>query len=273
MIYFDFSDSLALAFGLCLVAAWWAGRCRSELWNTAAVVAGAAVMGFSFVFSFRRSFWLGLAAGLAVLAWRAPWSERRRLAALAAASVLGIAVVIGGVRAVQPLVAATPAGALDSQVRAVGQRVASIANTTSEPTNRFRVFDTLNATNAVLKSSGLGAGFGSRYDVVWSDEQQREFLEHVSRLSHNTYLYLAMKMGVLGLIAWAWLFCELLVQVLASRAGSSMRAVTEAVAATLVTAGVAALFMPLAYNVRPMVLLALTCGLGLAAARDVESVG
>jgi hypothetical protein len=263
MIYFDFADSLALAFTLCLVATYWAAFPRLDRARATAMLLAAVTMSFVFVFSFRRSFWLGLAAAILFVLWSATVHERRRLVALGAASALGVVLVFASVGAMQ---AASPrASAVPAQAGFVGERLASLTDTTSDPTNRFRIFDTLNAAGAVRDSRGLGMGFGSRYQVVASDALQHEFLEHVSRLSHNSYLYLAMKMGLAGLLAWLWLFRELLRWPLAQSRGGPERHIAVAVAATIITAAVAALFMPLAYNVRPMVLLALIAGLGFAA--------
>jgi hypothetical protein len=76
-----------------------------------------------------------------------------------------------------------------------------------------------------------------------------------------------MKMGAAGLFAWMWVFWEVFRPPFAGSREGPQREIGLAVSATLVTAAVAALFMPLAYNVRPMVLLALVGGLGLGSAR------
>jgi uncharacterized membrane protein YqjE len=272
MIYFDFADSLAIAFGLCIVGAAWALRTAATRRYAMTLTIGASFMGFAFIFSFRRSFWLGLTVGSLLLLWLLAPRQRLRLVTLGTASLLLVGFLFVGARFAQSLVSAERAQSSDEQVRFVGERIASMTDANYEAANRFRVFDALNAAGAVLDTFGLGMGLGSRYRVVWYDAEQREFLEHVNRTSHNTYLYLAMKMGVVGLIAWAWLYAELLATALRGRR-RALPHISLAVAATLVTTAIAALFMPVAYNLRPMVMLALVGGLGLAAARSDEPEG
>jgi hypothetical protein len=68
-----------------------------------------------------------------------------------------------------------------------------------------------------------------------------------------------MKIGILGLLAWSAVWLAVLTAALRSRrdAGPDERAFLLGAAATLVMCAVANVFMPLYYNLRPMLLLAL----------------
>jgi O-antigen ligase len=149
----------------------------------------------------------------------------------------------------------------------VGQRVRSITDAQHDPSNYFRVLDTENALNAVYESAGVGMGFGSRYRIVATVPWLAAFIQHVSRASHNGYLYLAMKMGLLGLLSWTWFWLANMGVCLgiARRTDGRFRHIGLAVTLVLIACAVANLFLPLYYNLRPMVLLALFCGLAIAA--------
>ncbi|MBP8002029.1 MAG: O-antigen ligase family protein [Chloroflexi bacterium] len=253
MIYYDYSDTLLLLAGMALILTWLLGQ-RRWPWSTLAL-SGAALlpMAFAVIFSFRRSFWLGAAAGLGLLFFYTNNRERSRYLFLA---------LVGGV-GLLALVLAT------GQLDLIGQRLASITDTQDDPSNYFRLFDTANALNAIYESGTLGLGFGSRYEVVASVYWLDEFITHVSRASHNGYLYVTMKMGLLGLFSWTffWLMALSYCFTLLGRGRGRVRHIGLGVSVILITCALANTFLPLYYNLRPLLLLAIFTGLAIAASQ------
>jgi O-antigen ligase len=251
MIYYDYADSILLLGGLFSLLAWrLTERRRSPKVPLLLLVLPIL---YSFLFSFRRSFWLGaIFGGLTLMLYARP--RGKAVIASWAMAVLAVScltlVLLLVVPKFQPL-------------QVVAQRVTSIVDTQNDPSNFFRVLDTQNALHAIYASGTIGSGFGSRYAVVASAPGLSDFIFDASRASHNGYLYLAMKLGVLGAISWVVLAVSI------GRLGVSLlkhkspisRGIAMAVLATLVANAVAALFLPLFYNVRPMVMLSILAGL------------
>ena len=108
------------------------------------------------------------------------------------------------------------------------------------------MLDTKNAINFIYESGALGAGFGSRYDIIYTTDWLNDFIEHVSRASHNGYLYILMKTGLIGFISWtllwATVFFASLFLVKASKQTNSW--ILSAIASVLIISAVANMFYP-----------------------------
>jgi hypothetical protein len=129
-----------------------------------------------------------------------------------------------------------------------------------------RVHDLRNGFHDIVEHRGLGAGFGGRAEVVSTTPDQAEFIEHVTRLNHNSAVYLVMKMGVVGGGAWLALLITVCVRAVAQtqHPAATRRRLARVIAPALVAAGVTSMFLPLAYNVRPMLLWGVAAGVILA---------
>ncbi len=253
MVYYDYSDTILLLAGLSFLLTWALGRRNLKL-KTLVIVALAAIpIIYSFIFSYRRSFWIGSALALSLLFIFLNGREKYRYL-----TVAGLGVV-----AVLAFILVDPSDALTL----VGQRIASVTDTQSDPSNYFRVLDTRNALNAVYQSAAIGMGFGSRYQVISSVYWLSDFISHVSRASHNGYLYITMKMGLLGLISWSLFWASNLAVcfILIKERYGRYRQIGLGVSVVLFACAVANLFLPLYYNLRPMILLAILSGLAIAA--------
>jgi hypothetical protein len=251
MVYFDATDSV-LFFAMLVLLAGAVVR-SSSLRTTVLSFAAAAPLTYGLVFSYRRSVWLGVALALVVAAV----FERRSLlprARLVASSVVVVAVLLG-----VGLTQTSPSFVID--------RVTSVADLEGEASNVFRVHDLRNGLHDVASNRGLGAGFGGRAEVVSSTPDQQEFIEHAARANHNSAVYLVMKMGVLA--GGAWLLLLLATAVEAARAGwlrpGGRPDEARVLAPVLLAAGLASMFLPFVYNVRPMVLWGFAAGLVWAA--------
>jgi hypothetical protein len=248
MVYYDYADTILLLAGMGLLFAWFLSRPHWRLPLLAFFGLAMTPMVYSFIFSFRRSFWIGTAVSLVLLFLLTNRSEKWRYLVLAGFGALALAALI----------------LLSGQSDLLGQRLVSIVDTRGDPSNYFRVFDTENALNAIYESAGLGMGFGSRYRVVASIYWLADFISHVSRASHNGYFYLAMKMGLPGLLSWTLFWLANLSICLALLPGR-FRHLGLGVGLVLLASAVANLFLPLYYNLRPMLLLAMLCALAISA--------
>jgi O-antigen ligase len=145
-------------------------------------------------------------------------------------------------------------------------RVRSVVAVDGEPSNEFRVHDLRNGLHDIVEHRGLGAGFGGKAEVVSTTPDQAEFIEHVTRLNHNSAVYLVMKMGVVGGAAWLALLITVCVMAIAQIRGPAAvrRRMAQVIAPALVAAGVTSMFLPLVYNVRPMLLWGVAAGVVLA---------
>lgn len=252
MIYFDVADSLLLAAGGFLLLAIWLDRSRPILHSLIFVLAGAPIF-WSIFFSFRRSVWLSAAVALLLAPFLIDRARRVRwivpLALLCAGSFVLASMDVKSTRAVTV------------------QRVSKMGDSASDPSGHFRILDTRNSIHAIYSTAGFGSGFGGRYEVVASEYWLADFIQHVSRTSHNGYLYLAIKMGIPGLIWWLALgFFTLRKSFAVARSQDSrFRDIGLAVTLALITAAIGNCFLPFTYNVRPMFLIATLTSIGLAA--------
>jgi O-antigen ligase len=247
MVYFDGTDSvlfLGAAAVLALVVI------RSPRPRTAMLAfLGVAPLVYAFVFSYRRSVWLGAVVAVAAVVVLERRAIRARRRIVAGSIVVGIALVGVGLAWSSPTFLTT--------------RIASIADLHDESSNTFRIHDLRNGLHDVAAHYGVGAGFGGRAEVVSSVPEQAAFIQHVARTNHNSAVYLTMKMGVLGAAAWGALLLATTLRAIRRRHHPARETRDEAriLVPTLIAAGVASMFFPFVYNVRPMVLWGVVAGI------------
>lgn len=259
MVFFDATDSLLFLAALAAVITVLIRSPRVSTFLLGGMA--AAPLLYAFVFSYRRSVWLGAFTALVVVLVleRRTLLARRRLTI--AATV--VALVLGGLVLTQ-----VDASFLASRVR-------SVVDLDEEASNAFRVHDLRNGRHDIVAHRGLGAGFGGRAEVVSSTPDQAEFIAHVSRLNHNSAIYLVMKMGVLGGGAWLVLLLVTTGRAIQRRRDPSalQRRAAQVVAPTLVAGGIASMFLPFVYNVRPMLLWGVAAGIVWSVGRPAGGGG
>ncbi len=136
---------------------------------------------FTFTNSTRRSFILGVAASLIVIGFYLRRDERSRLYAT-------IPLVVAGVLA---------AAFLSGRDQFL-DRMSSISNPSSEGSTAYRLIEVYNIARAIQEKPLFGWPYGQR----WQNYTMLEF-EMVSDVTpHNTYLYVAWRAGLLGLVTW-----------------------------------------------------------------------
>ncbi len=182
-------------FGLFLImtAAMWLFRFRDPL-RTVATLLLPAVLICNLVNS-RRTAWLILIAGLAVLtvvAFVQLREHRKALAAVIAAAAIGTGVYL-------PLFWSQE-GTLAQPARAVRSAIAP--DTRDENSNEYREIESYNIRVYISQSHSTGMGFGRRitYNGLVDLSGMTEMIAYVP---HNGVLYLWMRMGVAGFVAFA----------------------------------------------------------------------
>src|SRR5581483_5201457 len=118
----------------------------------------------------------------------------------------------------------------------------------------------------------IGVGAGGRYDIEYSSTEPvtMEFMEHVSTTSHDGYLYVLFKSGLLGFTAYGLIFVRFLKKWLAVRTrifNPARRAAFMAIGAMVIATLVTNITEPLSDLPRSSSLLAFIMGIGAVAMR------
>ncbi len=153
---------------------------------------------FSFLMSYKRSFYIGLVAGIGVLFLLFDGDARRRLLTYSAiAAFLGLALIIA-----------------TGNWYAFSSRVASIFQPKKESSANYRIVEWKNALIAIRMNPWLGIGMGGILTMII-------FLSRTNLLGiHNTYLWAAAKMGFGGLLCVCWFLLSLAALALRDRKNS-----------------------------------------------------
>jgi O-antigen ligase len=257
LIYYDIADSMLLYIAMILIASF---AIEGTITKGKAFLTTALVfpMAFSFLFSYRRGAWVALTAGLVFLVVFYP--RRARLRHQIFRRVLFPAV------AIMALIAAVPSlrsNGLDFVVT----RINSIFDVTEDPSNVFRVLDAMNALNSFTQHPILGVGAGGRYELEFASENpvMMKFMEHVSNASHNGYLYVLFKAGIIGFLIYLAIFANFLRRWFDTRkviARPLERAVFMALGAIVIALLVNNVTEPVSDTLRPSLLLAFVMSWG-----------
>jgi O-antigen ligase len=265
IVFYDITDSVLLYLVMLLIAAFAAEGLLKR--KTLIVALLLIPMMLTFLFSYRRGAWVGLAAGLLFLLARYASRFRLRRVMTWRVCVPLVAIVI--------LVSAIPAVRNQGLNFAV-TRAYSIFDVSEDPSNVFRILDAMNALNAFAHHPVFGVGAGGRYDLEFASNQpvMMEFMDHVSNGSHNGYLYVLFKAGIVGFVAYCMVFVQFFRCWFYARkltASPNERAVLTAVGAFVVAVLVNNLTEPLSDLVRPSVLLACVMAWGSIVMRTLEA--
>jgi O-antigen ligase len=187
----------AVFFGvfLLLTAALWLFDSPSRLRSVATAI--APLVAIADAANNRRAAWLIIGAGLLalfVVAW-VRLRERRRF--------LFTALVVAGVLAVVYVPAFWDgSGALSQPARAVRSMVMPEPRDASS--NEYRVQEDVNLQYNIQRSMPLGLGFGIPIDYALPIVDLTESVPSLKFIPHNTVLYVWMRMGLAGMIAFWW---------------------------------------------------------------------
>jgi hypothetical protein len=157
-------------------------------WRRVFAVVGCLPMVFAVLFSFRRGIWVGTIASLAVFYLLRSEADKRRTHARVWVGVvmLTIAILFAG-----------PVASIDTRNPLV-KRALSLADS-RQSSNQHHFLESQQTLKDLLSSNPiLGLGLGSTHSPVlgigWAPEKQP------TRIVHNTYLLIWMKLGLPGLL-------------------------------------------------------------------------
>lgn len=157
-------------------------------WRRTLGYLGCVPMVFAILFSFRRSHWLGMIAAIAVFYFLSSALEKRKTIFWVWVGIvmLTAAILFSGDMANAPIT----------------RRVMSLADR-NQDSNVHHLLESQQTLKDILSSPILGLGLGSKHSPVsgidWAPEDQP------TKIVHNTYLLIWMKLGMPGLFLFMWM--------------------------------------------------------------------
>lgn len=255
------SASLGVVVTICFWAAWML-RSRLERPGQLAVFGALAAMAMAVFFTYTRSTWIGLAAGLVVVPWLQLPRQWR--------GVLAVGVLVVGVIGAAIL----------------GERITNLARKDSDASAEHSVYQRASFVYVSMRmfydAPIFGCGFGRFYDLkepYLADRSQQLELESLRLLDHhNTFLSMLTETGLVGftlftglLLGWTLAAWRL---VRDSESGSWQQMQGLLTLATLIAYASSALFHDLTLSPTDQWQLFLMAGatIGLTAQRRVAAV-
>ncbi len=186
--------------------------------------------------TYTRAQWLASAIALALVALLVSWADRARLAKY----LLITGLVVAPVYALLSEGTKTPVGN-EPFLDAFGARALSLAaaeETLGSDSLQWRAFETEQAVQAIGRHPILGVGLGNAYrETTLLRGEARDGETRLTRYVHNSYLYVTVKMGLLGLAALLWFSFVFIIggwRSFAAMAAGPRKALTLAVTASFV---------------------------------------
>jgi len=179
-------------------------------WSRAVLALHVAFLGLALVLTYTRAQWIASGIALLLICAFLPRTTRRSLGRLllVLAPVLALSVWLVGSELV-PLGGAGVAQALTSRVTSVF----TVGDTLDSASLGWRIFELDAATRSLFQHPFLGVGLGNDYrDITLLQGEASGWLwqlggnSRLTRFIHDSYLYVAVKMGILALGAFVW-FC------------------------------------------------------------------
>lgn len=241
-IFTGWGDSLNFVTFLLILAAFFLDR--TPMWGKRFFLWATPVVIFSLMFSYKRAYYVALVVGLCVLGLLQKGRNRLRFLGLAM-----LAMVAG-------LILITVSG----QWYAIGQRFASIVNPTQESSANYRLIEWRNAIISIHENPVYGIGLGGVMPM-------EIYIPRTNLLGvHNTYLWVAVKMGAIGLFTYLLLlntyFRRLLQQNVHLR-DPFLRSLSRGITCAFVAFLAAQMFAPMFQQMRTATWFGVILGLGM----------
>jgi O-antigen ligase len=179
-------------------------------WSRTVLALHVAFLGLALVLTYTRAQWTASGIALLLICAFLPRTTRRSLGRLllVLAPVLALSVWLVGSELV-PLGGTGMAQALTSRVTSVF----TVGDTLASASLEWRIFELDAATRSLFQHPFLGVGLGNDYrDITLLQGEASGWLwqlggnSRLTRFIHDSYLYVAVKMGILALGAFIW-FC------------------------------------------------------------------
>ncbi|MFB3788464.1 MAG: O-antigen ligase family protein [bacterium] len=245
-IFTDWADSLMFVTYLLLLAAFLVERAPFP--GKWIFTAFSPVVFFSLLVSYKRAYYIALLAGLAALFWIQGHKSRFRLLLISGAA----AVILAG------LITVT------DQWTAVGLRVDSILHPTKESSANYRLVEWQNALICIRRNPLFGIGLGGIMPMeIW--------LSRTNLLGvHNTFLWVAVKMGAFGLFTYLLVHFAFLRRLRRQNVvlrDPFLRVLSKGIYCTFIAFLAAQLFAPMFAQMRTAAYLGMIFGGGMMLAR------
>ncbi|HEX5417055.1 MAG TPA: O-antigen ligase family protein [Chloroflexota bacterium] len=177
-------------------------------WARSALLAQCALLGVALLLTYTRAQWVATAIALTLIVGLLPRAARktlgRSLSVAVPVIVVALSLVAGGV-------IGTGEG---GTVQALASRATSIItpnSTLNTASLQWRAFENQAAFNAIAAHPVVGVGLGNDYrDVTLLQGEASGWLwdlggpSRLTRMAHNSYLYLTVKMGIPALLTFFW---------------------------------------------------------------------
>jgi O-antigen ligase len=257
LVYYDIADSMVLYIAMLLIASF---AIEGMVKKGKALLTTTLIlpMVFSFVFSYRRGAWVAFTVGLVFLILSYPHRAPLRRTAVRRVLVPASLIIV--------LIASVPT-LRSNGLNFVARRVQSIFDVSEDTSNAFRILDAMNAFHAFTQHPIIGVGAGGRYSLEFTSEQpdMMTFMEEVNRTSHDGYLYVLFKTGIVGFLIYMLVFAKFLARWFQARklvADPMERAVLLALGAIVTAFLMNNVTEPVSDTLRPAMLLAFVMGFG-----------
>lgn len=167
----------------------------------------AAIASLAVVATFNRNFWIGVGLALLILAYLARGRDRLRLIAWATISTALLIILL-------LLVFAMPESRAQSLITSSVQRLTSLTDpnnyNSEQSTLRWRNFEYQYSIPAVVHNPLTGLGMGAAYRPMLYGIDDTIFDGRA--YTHNAHMWILMKTGVFGYLAFIWLSLTYLVR-------------------------------------------------------------
>ncbi len=241
-IFTGWEDSLCFVTFLLMIGALWIDQVKfpGKKW----FLLLAPMVFFSFLFSYKRAYYVAIMAGSAALFWVQGGKSRIRLISFALIAAIIMMILI------------TAAG----QWTAIGMRFESILHPTKESSANYRLVEWRNALISIRKHPLCGIGLGGVMPMeVW--------LSRTNLLGvHNTFLWVTVKLGVLGLFSLLLLHFAFLKRLFHQNKvlrDPYLRALSKGITCTFIAFSAAEMFAPMFTQMRTALWLGVFLGIGM----------
>ncbi|MFN8497376.1 MAG: O-antigen ligase family protein [Anaerolineae bacterium] len=166
-------------------------------------------LGAGLLLTYTRAQWLASLTALALAFLLLPSRHKKRAIQTVAVTALAV-VCIGGLSM----------GGIQEQAKAIpfigtlGARALSVlspSDTLATDSLTWRIYETQTAMQAITDHPVLGVGLGNAYRGVTLFQDVGMGDEELTRFIHNAYLYITVKMGILGLLTFLWFYFAFLI--------------------------------------------------------------
>jgi O-antigen ligase len=264
LIYYDIADSMLIIIAMLFIASFAIEGILAKRGLAATLLTFPMVV--TFLFSYRRGAWVAFSLGFLFLLAFYPKQDQVRRKVIQRVLIPATLII--------SLIATVPA-VRGAGLNSILARINSIFDITTDGSNVFRVLDSMNAFYTFTQHPLIGVGAGGRYEMEFTSELPgvMGFMGTVNNVSHNGYLFVLFKVGIIGFLIYIMVFAKFLkswFQVRKMAASPVERAVLMALGAIVIAFLMNNVTEPVSDSLRPSLLLAFVMSWGAIWMRDLN---